>query len=167
MQQNALQRDESPIMDIFNREIAGVKRHIQQLLGECGLPCDDKTLSHLQHFLVMKKDDREVVGVVGLEPLPPAALIHSLAVQESYRRQGLASQLLEEIEAYARTAEYCELYLAAGKAADFFSQRGYHPLAKKDVPIFLHMTVELQTMGPDDVVYMHKALKSSDLKKEG
>ena len=159
-------KQEPPIMDVSNREIAGVKKHIQQLLADCGLPCDDKTLSHLQHFLVMKKDDREVVGVVGLELLPPAALIHSLAVQKSYRRQGLASQLLEEIEAYARAAGYGELYLAAGQSVDLFSQWGYHPLVDKDLPAFLHTALELQITGPGDVVYMCKDLKSSNLKKE-
>jgi N-acetylglutamate synthase-like GNAT family acetyltransferase len=153
-------------MNITNRKIAGVKRYIQQLLADCGLPSDDRTLSHLQHFLVMKKDDRDVVGVIGLEPLPHAALIHSLAVQVSYRRQGLASQLLEGIEVYARSAGYNALYVAAAQAVDFFSRRGYRALSKKDITTFSHLTAELQIPVLGESIYMYKDLMTSGLKKE-
>jgi len=153
-------------MKITNRKAAGVKHHIQQLLADCGLPSDDKTLSHLQHFLVMKKDDREVVGVVGLEPLSSAALIHSLAVQVSYRRQGLASQLLEGIEDYARTAGYNVLYVAAVQAVDFFSRRGYRTLSEKDLAAFIHSATELQIPGLSAEIYLYKDLMLSGLKNE-
>jgi len=146
-------------MSVPKRETGGIKADIRQLLDDCGLPSDEKTLSRLQHFLVMKKDDQEVVGIVGLQSLPPVAVIHSLAVHVSYRRQGLASQLLEEIEVDARGAGYVKLYLAATTDIDFFSHRGYRMLAVSDLPASL-LTAENDVLPPGagQVVYMGKDL---------
>ncbi len=145
-------------MNGTKRETGGIKAYIRKLLEECGLPSDERTLSRLQHFLVMKKDDREVVGIVGLDALPPAAVIHSLAVHVSYRRQGLASQLLEEIEVDARAAGYTKLFLAAATDVDFFSHRGYRPLAEGDLPAGLFTRENALPKGAGQVVYMGKDL---------
>jgi len=145
-------------MNGTKREKGGIKTHIRNLLEECGLPSDERTLSRLHHFLVMKKDDREVVGIVGLEALPPVAVLHSLAVHVSYRRQGLASQLLEEIEVDARAAGYTKLFLAAATGVDFFSRRGYRPLAEGDLPAGLFTKENVLPKGAGQVVYMGKDL---------
>lgn len=145
-------------MNGTKRETGGIKAHIRNLLEECGLPSDERTLSRLQHFLVMKKDDREVVGIVGLEAFPPAAVIHSLAVHVSYRRQGLASQLLEEIEVDARGAGYARLFLAAATDVDFFSRRGYRPVVEGDLPAGLFTGETVLPKGAGKVVYMGKDL---------
>lgn len=137
---------------------SSVKDKTRKLLAECGLPFDDVNMSKLQHFLVIKKDDRDIVGVIGLEALGPVALLRSLAVDESHRKQGLASQLITKIEAYARSTGIRELYLLTLTAGGLFSRRGYQAVDCNDVPETVKATREYQALSPDNAVCMVKHL---------
>lgn len=137
---------------------SSVKDKTRKLLEECGLPFDDVNMSGLQHFLVIKKDDRDIVGVIGLEALGQVALLRSLAVHESHRKQGLASQLITKIEAYARSAGIRELYLLTLTAAEMFRRRGYQNIDRNDVPEAVKATREYRNLCPDNAVCMVKHL---------
>ncbi len=137
---------------------SSVKDKTRKLLQECGLPFDDVNMSHLQHFLVIRKDDEDIVGVVGLEALGQVALLRSLAVHELHRKQGLASQLIIKIESYARWACIRELYLLTLTAGDFFSKRGYQSINRSHVPEPVRATREFQSLCPETAVCMVKYL---------
>lgn len=136
-----------------------VREKTRKLLADCGLPFDDVNMSQLQHFLVIIKDDRDIVGVVGLEALAgQIALLRSLAVHESHRKQGLASQLVEKMEAYARSTGIRGLYLLTLTAGDFFRRRGYQDVLRGDVPEAVRATNEFQSACPESAACMVKYL---------
>jgi amino-acid N-acetyltransferase len=137
---------------------SSVKGKTRRLLEECGLPFDDVDMSLLQHFLVVRKDDQDVVGVVGLEVMGQVALLRSLAVHESHRKQGLASQLITKIEAYARSMGIRELYLLALSNEEFFHKRYYQNINRNDVPAAVKATRQFQSLCPETAVCMVKYL---------
>jgi amino-acid N-acetyltransferase len=63
---------------------------VKQVLLDCGLPNEDITPDHLDHFLILGDDDR-LAGVVGLEIFGKCALLRSLAVTHSNRPKGFAT----------------------------------------------------------------------------
>ena len=73
---------------------------IRALLAQHQLPNDD-IAPHLRHFHVANLDGR-VVGVVGLEIYRPFALVRSLVVAQYLWGQGIARQLYNRSESYAR-----------------------------------------------------------------
>jgi amino-acid N-acetyltransferase len=81
-------------MDIFaNPDESAVK----QLLSESGLPVEDITAQHLQHFFGCGSD-LELEGLVGLELYGDVALLRSLAVASSRRGSGVGSGLVAHAE---------------------------------------------------------------------
>ena len=132
---------------------AGVKA----LLRSCVLPFEDLTPAHLAHFLVIK-DYAQIVGVVGLEVCGAFGLLRSLAVAESLRGQRLGLQLVEQIEAYARSQQISVLYLLTTTAERFFAEFEYQEISRGSAPAPLQETTEFQSICPDSAVCMCKNL---------
>jgi amino-acid N-acetyltransferase len=108
-------------MDIFaNPDESAVK----QLLSESGLPIEDITARHLQHFFGCGSD-LELEGLVGLELYGDVALLRSLAVASSRRGSGVGSGLVAHAERHAREQGVQSLYLLTTTAEQFFLRRGY------------------------------------------
>lgn len=132
---------------------------IKEVLTAGGLHHQDITPSHLQHFLVLK-DDRSstLTGVVGLELKNNNALLRSLAVIEPHRGKGLATQLLREIEKYARSNQVDTLYLLTLTAERFFAKRGYRKTDRTSAPPAIQETAEFKSLCPATAVCMKKQL---------
>jgi amino-acid N-acetyltransferase len=128
---------------------------IKELLSSCGLPHEDITSEHLHHFWVLKKQN-QIIGVVGLEMLRPLALLRSLAVDPSYRNQGLSSQLTQQAEKYADSLKIQALYLLTTTAEGFFAKRGYKKVLREDVPDQIQGTAEFRSLCPATAVCMVK-----------
>lgn len=135
----------------------GDKSKICELLARCGLPDEDITPSHLKHFLVAYHKEK-LAGVVGLEPFQDHALLRSLAVEAHVRGQGIASQLVEKIEAYARAHEIESLYLLTTTAEGFFEKHGYLITRRDTVPDVLKDTEEFKSICPETAVCMVKII---------
>ncbi len=104
---------------------------IEALLAASGLTAVAIAAS-LERFLVA--DRSGVVGVVGGEYAPGAALIRSLAVAPAARKAGVAAALMDEALARAKAAGSAVAYLFTNTAAGYFAQRGFTPVDRADVP---------------------------------
>jgi len=132
---------------------------IKVVLTAGGLHHQDITPPHLQHFLVLKDDPSSTLtGVVGLELINNNALLRSLAVIEPHRSKGLATQLLKEIEKYARSNQVDTLYLLTLTAERFFTKRGYRKTDRKSAPPAIQETAEFKSLCPATAVCMKKLL---------
>ena len=132
---------------------------IKQILEASGLPHQDIRPSQLHHFLIAKDDnDLTFAGVVGLEQKNDVGLLRSLAVAKVYRRQGLATQLVNKIEEYARSQKVATLYLLTLTAENFFSGQGYQKTDRKAAPSALQETTEFKSLCPQTAVCLIKHL---------
>lgn len=85
-------------------------------------------------------DGDEAVGTIGVEPLLDAALLRSVYVVPSYRRRGLARDLVAQARKAAHTRGARELYLFSTGAGEFFMRLGFEPVAVSDVTAALKGT---------------------------
>jgi amino-acid N-acetyltransferase len=130
---------------------------IVRLLSEAALPHDDLTPGHLRHFLVLRDADG-IAGVVGMEVADDAGLLRSLAVPAARRGGGLASRLVDALEAHARAAGIHTLYLLTTTAESFFVRRGYASVDRAAVPDAIAATAEFRSICPASAACMAKAL---------
>src|SRR5277367_2463733 len=75
----------------------------------------------------------DAVGVIGVESKIDAALIRSLYVNESVRRQGIGAALLAAARKAAHTRGARHLYLFAKDPGEFFSRYGFELVDVADV----------------------------------
>jgi amino-acid N-acetyltransferase len=152
MQKNHL-RESS--MNIFtNPNEAAVK----QLLSESGLPIEDITAQHLQHFFGYGSG-LEIAGLVGLELYGEVALLRSLAVAATHRGVGLGSRLVAHAERHARDQGVRSLYLLTTTAEQFFLCRGYSRIPREDAPTAIMGTREFAGICPASSAFMVKQLE--------
>ena len=143
----------------FSSASAEDEEQIKQILAASGLHHQDISPSQLQHFLIVKDETAlTLAGVVGLEQKDDVGLLRSLAVAKAYRRQGLATQLVNKIEDYARSQKVASLYLLTLTAEDYFSERGYQKTARESAPPALQETTEFKSLCPETAVCMKKHL---------
>lgn len=130
---------------------------IRQLLISCGLPQEDLQRDHLKHFLLYKEKGL-MRGVIGLEILGKNALLRSLAVDVRHRHRGIASQMVEKIEEYARSLGIEKLFLLTTTAEEFFTKRGYQKIDRRLVPPEIQKTKEFQDLCPESSICLTKDL---------
>ena len=117
-------------MDIFAKPNEAA---VKQLLSESGLPIEDITAQHLQHFFGCGSGP-ELEGVIGLELYGDVALLRSLAVASSRRGTGVGSGLVAHAERHARDQGVQSLYLLTTTAETFFMRRGYARIPRDEAP---------------------------------
>ena len=143
----------------FSFASAEDEEQIKQILAASDLPYQDISSSELQHFLIVKDGNASILaGVVGLEQKDDVGLLRSLAVAKAYRRKGLATQLVNKIEEYARSKKVATLYLLTLTAEDFFTKRGYQKADRKSAPPVLQETTEFKSLCPETAMCMKKHL---------
>ncbi|HEU0300396.1 MAG TPA: arsenic resistance N-acetyltransferase ArsN2 [Longimicrobium sp.] len=135
---------------------------IVRLLDEAGLPHEDLTPAHLEHFLVLREGDA-IAGVVGMEAAEDAGLLRSLAVPRARRGGGLASRLVDALEEHARAAGIRTLYLLTTTAEGFFARRGYSRADRDGVPEAIAATAEFRGICPSTAACMGKALVPAEV----
>lgn len=127
------------------------------LLDACALPVADLTAGHLPEFLICLDGDRPIAAG-GLEFFGEAILLRSLAVAAEHRRRGLAARLVAALEQRARSAGGRRIYLLTSGASDYFSGRGFCPLARSVVPPSLAASPQFRSLCPASATCMVKAL---------
>ena len=141
-------------MDIFaNPDLSSVK----QLLSDSGLPIEDITAQHLQHFFGCGSGST-LEGVVGLELYGEVALLRSLAVASSRRGSGVGPGLVAHAERYARDKGVQSLYLLTTTAEKFFLRRGYARIPRDEAPAAIKGTKEFSGICPTSSAFMVKYL---------
>ena len=143
----------------FSYASAEDEKQIKQILADSDLHHHDISSSQLPNFIIVKDDNASALaGVVGLEQKGDVGLLRSLAVAQVYRRQGLATQLVNKIEEYARSQQVGTLYLLTLTAEDFFAGRGYQKTDRESAPGALQETTEFKGLCPETAVCMKKHL---------
>jgi amino-acid N-acetyltransferase len=133
------------------------EKEIKQLLTDSNLHYEDIITGQLKHFL-LGWDGPRLVAVVGLEIRDHSALLRSLAVEADYRNRKIATKLVVDIEAYAKSLKMDSLYLLTMTAEEFFSRRGYQKTARNSAPAGIQETTEFKNLCPVSAVCMVKDL---------
>ncbi|WP_334190953.1 arsenic resistance N-acetyltransferase ArsN2 [Noviherbaspirillum sp.] len=127
------------------------------LLAACGLPTEDLTELHFQHFLGFW-NETELVGVAGVELYGAAGLLRSVAVAEHVRSAGYGKRLIREAELYAAREGVRELYLLTSTACSLFGSLGYVVHSRDAAPYAIKKTKEFSAICPASAVFMSKRL---------
>ncbi|HJV84244.1 MAG TPA: arsenic resistance N-acetyltransferase ArsN2 [Noviherbaspirillum sp.] len=130
---------------------------LKTLLATCGLPSEDLTAQHLEHFIVFAQSSR-IVASVGIEKLGTDALLRSLAVDPMMRGEGFGNRLLQEIEAHALRHGVRRLYLLTTSADSFFEHHGYQRVERSAVPESIRNTTQYASLCPASAICMCKSL---------
>lgn len=129
---------------------------IIELLKNEKLPVDDLP-GNPGHFFVTLIDDN-VVGVIGLEHLPPFGLLRSMVVHKDYRNQKIAGALVETLERYASDLKIESLYLLTETASVYFGKKNYLQVERTKVPDEIKQSTEFSSVCPVSAIVMKKSL---------
>ena len=126
------------------------------LLEECDLP-KEGLAPHLSTTLVARKGN-EIVGCAALELYQQSALLRSVAVKSTFRKQGIASNLTRAALDLAKEHHVTDVYLLTETARQFFSRQGFVQVHRSHVPENVKQSIEFTTLCPDTATVMMKAL---------
>ena len=107
---------------------------IEKLLVDSDLMAVE-VAANLEWFLVAEQAG--VIGVIGSEYAGESVLIRSLAVKSAIRQNGVASALLKQALAQAKSAGCKFAYLFTNTAAEYFAKRGFAVVPRSEVPAAL------------------------------
>jgi amino-acid N-acetyltransferase len=127
------------------------------MLDSCGLPSNDLTRDHLEHFFTLRTDN-EALGCIGLEIYGEHALLRSLAVLQNIRGKGFGKLLVEQIEQYAKEQDIDDIYLLTTTAEGFFAKLGYSTINREEIPSAVKKSEEFSSICPDSAAAMVKTL---------
>lgn len=128
-----------------------------ELLAAAGLPTEDLTEGHCEHFFFTGPAARPD-GLVGLELLGDVALLRSLVVTKQRRNTGAGSRLLVHAELHARRHGVKHLYLLTTTTEAFFARHGYMRAPREAAPDAVRATREFSGICPASSAFMVKHL---------
>ena len=144
----------------FKNEIAnateGDRKDIIQLLQAEKLPTDDLQTS-LEHFFIAKDNDK-IIGVVGLEKYNDYGLLRSMVVDKEHRNKNTASELVKQLEMYAKTIGINCIYLLTETASGYFERKGFQKIARDQVPEQIKASSEFSHVCPVSAIVMKKPI---------
>ena len=138
-------------------EAINYREDIIALLSSEKLPASDLPAS-LKNFLVVIEND-ELVGVIGLETYGNYGLLRSLAVRPDSRNQNIAGKLVREIENLATAEGLKAIFLLTETASDYFLSKGYHAIARAEMPTEVQQSSEFSHVCPQSAIAMKKDLQ--------
>jgi amino-acid N-acetyltransferase len=133
------------------------RESIIALLTAEKLPAADLP-DQLENFAVTKQDE-EITGVIGLEIYGDYGLLRSLAVDNNFRNQGIANELLLHIEQLAAAKNLKAIYLLTETAPDYFTRKGYQKITREDVPPEVKQSSEFSHVCPQSAIAMQKEIQ--------
>lgn len=105
----------------------------------------------------MAVDDTGLVaGGIGLEGAGPHLLLRSLIVHPDHRHAGVATALLDRIEAEAAARRARAIYLLTTTATGFFAASGFVRLEREDAPERIRQSREFAVLCPTAAILMAK-----------
>lgn len=130
---------------------------VANLLDRASLPSSDLDDELLKHFIAAYSD-RELIGIVGIEPFGGAGLLRSLIVKDSARGVGLGRTLVNGAENHAVSLGIEWLYLLTNTAEPYFLRLGYRNCPRADAPEPIRDSSEFSALCPDNAAFMCKRL---------
>jgi amino-acid N-acetyltransferase len=137
-------------------EAKNYQESVLNLLSAAELPVNDLPVV-LDNFIVAIDDDG-VTGVAGLELYGNYGLLRSVAVDKNQRGKGIAAELLHQIEVIATNKGLHELYLLTETAAEYFDNKGYEHIARKNIPEEIKESSQFRHVCPESAIAMKKTL---------
>jgi N-acetylglutamate synthase-like GNAT family acetyltransferase len=128
-----------------------------QLLESAGLPSQDLTDAHLDHFFCVGPSSTPY-GLIGLELHASDALLRSLVVAPDRRRTGLATALVAHAERHALSQGATSIFLLTTTAEAFFQRRGYVVADRASAPRAIRATREFTDLCPASSAFLMKTL---------
>jgi amino-acid N-acetyltransferase len=141
-------------LQISNRPTLRGTRH---LLLSAGLPAEDLTEVHLEHFFYVGQESHPG-ALVGIELLGQHALLRSLVVSADQRGRGIGSLLVRHVEQHARECAVQQIFLLTTTARDFFTRHGYESVDRESAPPSIRATREFADICPASSAFMAKVL---------
>ncbi|MEP7253548.1 MAG: arsenic resistance N-acetyltransferase ArsN2 [Ginsengibacter sp.] len=132
------------------------RQSIITLLKEEKLPVEDLPAS-LANFLVASENDK-IIGVIGLEKYRSLALLRSMAVSMDYRNNNVASQLVEQLETFAKSSGIKWMYLLTETAEQYFERQAYQKVSRESAPKEIQASSEFSNVCPESAIFMRKGL---------
>jgi amino-acid N-acetyltransferase len=129
---------------------------VRQMLDAAALPTADLDEARIQFLLA--EADASLLGVIGLQALPPHGLLRSLCLRADLRGNGLGTQLVLALEQHALQQGCTELTLLTQTAAPFFNRLGYTPLPRAHCSSVIAATSEFRSLCPANAICLHKSL---------
>ena len=111
----------------------------------------------LENFVVTLQSE-DLTGVAGLEIYGNYGLLRSLAVNNNFRNQGIAAELLLHAEQIAAAKSLKIIYLLTETATDYFSRKGYQKIMRADVPAEVQQSSEFSHVCPQSAIVMQKRI---------
>lgn len=134
---------------------------LKDFLATSGLPSEDLTAQHLEHFIILAQPER-IAGSIGIEKLGTDALLRSLAVDTMMRGEGFGKRLLQEIESHALRNGVRNLYLLTTTADNFFEHHGYQRLDRLAAPESIRNTTQFARLCPVSARCLYKSLSPNE-----
>lgn len=108
---------------------------------------------HWRTFIVARDGDR-IVGCGGAEAYQFAALIRSVAVDPTYRSQGLGRRMVRQLLDRLASRGLREFYLLTTTAEAYFKKRGFKTIDRDEVHPQLLSSREFQDACPSSATCM-------------
>ncbi|MEW6547191.1 MAG: arsenic resistance N-acetyltransferase ArsN2 [Bacillota bacterium] len=125
---------------------------VLRILQAAGLPTAGVS-EHLGSFLLACTPEGRVVGVAGLERYSASALLRSLVVLPSWRRQGLGRRLVTA--QLSRLAPGTPVYLLTTSAQRYFASLGFQAIPRGEVPPEVKESLEFREACPQSATAMY------------
>ena len=125
---------------------------VLRILQAAGLPTASVS-EHLGSFLLACTPEGTVVGVVGLERYSASALLRSLVVLPSWRRQGLGRRLVTA--QLSRLTPGTFVYLLTTSAQRYFASLGFQAIPREEVPSEVEESLEFREACPQSATAMY------------
>ncbi len=132
------------------------RKTIVSLLQSEKLPVEDLPAS-LKHFYIAT-DNNSVIGAIGLEQYGRFGLLRSMVVARSFRNLGIAAELVGLLQTQAKIIGLDSIYLLTETAFGFFTNKGYHIIARDEVPEEIKQSTEFSNVCPASATVMYKHL---------
>jgi len=130
---------------------------VKASLESAGLPVEDLTESHCEHFFFAGEAGAPI-GIVGLEIHGAVALLRSLVVSPEKRTAGLGTALVAHAEQAAHASGVGAIYLLTTTAEQFFFARGYKRTERELAPPAIQSTREFAGICPASSAFMMRKL---------
>ena len=126
------------------------------LLQSEKLPADDLPATLGNFFVALYEGN--VIGVIGMEPYGPYALLRSMIVSREHRNKNIAAALIKQLENHCELQQINTIYLLTETAPDYFFRKGYRKMTREEVPDAVKASSEFSHVCPVSAIVMKKEL---------
>lgn len=133
----------------------------QEVLANSNLlPIEDVT-RFVDQYVVAVTNAGNVIGVAGVEVHGDAGLLRSVAVEEKFRSAGIGQRLIASCREKAKRSGLSALYLLTTDAMDYWTRRGFAPIARDLAPAAIRNSRQWAISCPQSAIAMKQEVIDS------